>query len=174
MQVDTWKNNFHIHYWIEKLLVINLVSKTGMHICTYSQFLHTVCQWMKYLTTTMDKQRRSLEVLSKSALNSCSSCQEMSGLSFVENYWNCVPKPICSPGQDLSFGETTGFLHILLMGRSVLLRGMQNITIYFFFSGKYLKMGKDRGLCNWFGWRVRFHYFSKVGMVQECHCLSIS
>lgn len=98
-------------------------------------------------------ERRS----SKSMLNYLSQFfLKTSGMPCAANHLSQVPKPICSLEANLPFAEITGFLHLLLMGRSVLLRGIQNIRWHFLFLKKYSRVKSGRGLFNWFGWQIFF------------------
>lgn len=106
------------------------------------------------------------KILKGAVLNQCriifsSFSLETSGTPCAVNHLSQVPKPICSLEADLSSVEIVAFLHILLMGRSVLLRGTQNIKGYFlFWKNSQEQGGAEDESFSWFGWQIFFFSFT--------------
>lgn len=95
-----------------------------------------LCQYVQGLCVLSHPRQMSLK---SAVLNQCwllfpCPCLETSGMSCgLQTISHQVPKSICSLKADLISAQKAGFLHILLMERSVLLRGIQKISRYFLF-----------------------------------------
>ena len=121
-----------------------------MHFCIY---------WVSMYKGYMSYHPRQ-NSLKGTVLNQCwilfpSPCLETSCIPCAANHLSQVPKPICNLEADLPFAEIAGFLHILLMGRSVSLIGIQKINRYFLFWKNTPGRGEARDeFFNWLGWQL--------------------
>lgn len=126
---------WHMHNWFGdwpmdcKILPCEFIYRyTPTHT-----FLRILGQYVQYMSYFPRQTSLKDAVLNQFWILFPSSSLETSGTPCAANHLSHVPKPICSLEADLPFAEIVRFLHVLLMGKSVLLRSIQNFNRYFLF-----------------------------------------